>query len=70
MLDAALARLPEQQRIALILSYHEGMSNGEIAEIMETTVSAVESLLKRGRQHLRRLLRRSERDIRQSLSED
>ena len=70
MLDAALARLPEQQRIALILSYHEGMSNGEVAEIMETTVSAVESLLKRGRQHLRRLLRRSERDIRQSLSED
>ena len=70
MLDAALTRLPEQQRIALILSYHEGMSNGEIAEIMETTVSAVESLLKRGRQHLRRLLRRSERDIRQSLSED
>jgi RNA polymerase sigma-70 factor (ECF subfamily) len=31
---------------------------------METTVSAVESLLKRGRQQLRDLLRRNERDIR------
>jgi RNA polymerase sigma-70 factor (ECF subfamily) len=40
------------------------MSNGEIAEVMDTTVSAVESLLKRGRQQLRELLRRHERDIR------
>jgi RNA polymerase sigma-70 factor, ECF subfamily len=64
LLQAAMQRLPEQQRIAVILSYHESMSNGEIAEVMETTVSAVESLLKRGRQQLRELLRRHERDIR------
>ena len=64
LLEAALRRLPEQQRIAVILSYHENMSNGEIAEVMDTTVSAVESLLKRGRQQLRELLRRHERDIR------
>src|SRR4029077_12980833 len=43
LLQAAMQRLPEQQRIAVILSYHESMSNGEIAEVMETTVSAVES---------------------------
>jgi RNA polymerase sigma-70 factor (ECF subfamily) len=64
LLEAAMLRLPEQQRIAVILSYHESMSNGDIAEVMDTTVSAVESLLKRGRQQLRELLRRHERDIR------
>src|SRR6266700_5602608 len=64
LLEAAMLRLPEQQRIAVILSYHENMSNGDIAEVMDTTVSAVESLLKRGRQQLRELLRRHERDIR------
>ena len=51
-----MQRLPEQQRVAVILSYHENMSNGEIAEVMDTTVAAVESLLKRGRQQLKDLL--------------
>jgi RNA polymerase sigma-70 factor (ECF subfamily) len=69
MLEDAMQRLPEQQRIAVILSYHENMSNGEIAEVMDTTVSAVESLLKRGRQQLRDLLRRHELDIRHSFTE-
>ena len=69
MLEDAMQRLPEQQRIAVILSYHENMSNGEIAEVMDTTVSAVESLLKRGRQQLRELLRRHEPDIRHSFTE-
>ena len=69
ILDEAIKRLPEQQRIALILSYHEDMSNAEIAEVMETTVSAVESLLKRGRQQLRAILRRNEGDIRQSFTD-
>ncbi|GLH79381.1 RNA polymerase sigma factor [Bradyrhizobium sp. SSBR45G] len=64
LLEAAMQRLPEQQRVAVILSYHENMSNGEIAEVMDTTVAAVESLLKRGRQQLREMLRRHERDIR------
>jgi RNA polymerase sigma-70 factor (ECF subfamily) len=64
MLESAMQRLPEQQRVAVILSYQENMSNGEIAEVMDTTVAAVESLLKRGRQQLRELLRRHERDIR------
>jgi RNA polymerase sigma-70 factor, ECF subfamily len=63
LLEVAMQRLPEQQRLAVILSYHENMSNGEIAEVMDTTVAAVESLLKRGRQQLRELLRRHQRDI-------
>ncbi|WGD54291.1 RNA polymerase sigma factor [Bradyrhizobium sp. CB1650] len=69
MLELAMQRLPEQQRIAVILSYHENMSNGEIAQVMETTVAAVESLLKRGRQQLRQLLRKHERDIRTAFTD-
>ena len=69
LLEVAMRRLPEQQRLAVILSYHENMSNGEIAEVMDTTVAAVESLLKRGRQQLRELLRRHERDIRTAFTD-
>ena len=69
MLELAMQRLPEQQRIAVILSYHENMSNGEIAQVMDTKVAAVESLLKRGRQQLRQLLRKHERDIRTSFTD-
>ncbi len=65
-LGEAMATLPEQQRAALTLSYYDDLGNSEIAEIMGTTVQAVESLLKRGRQGLRDRLRRSEREIRQS----
>jgi RNA polymerase sigma-70 factor (ECF subfamily) len=69
MLEKAMQQLPEQQRVAVILSYHENMSNGEIADVMDTTVAAVESLLKRGRQQLRDLLRRHEPDIRHSFTD-
>ena len=69
MLEIAMQRLPEQQRIAVIFSYHESMSNGEIAQVMDTTVAAVESLLKRGRQQLRQLLRKHERDIRTAFTD-
>lgn len=66
LLERAMGKLPEQQRIALILSYHDELSNAEIAEILETTVMAVESLLKRGRQQLRKLLTGLEGEIRES----
>ena len=69
MLEVAMQRLPEQQRLAVILSYHENMSNGEIAQVMDTTIAAVESLLKRGRQQLRQLLRKHERDIRTAFTD-
>lgn len=63
LLEKAMSRLPDHQRIAVILAYHDNLSNPEIAEILNTTVSAVESLLKRGRQHLRHNLRNDEVDI-------
>lgn len=70
LLERAMGRLPDHQRIALILSYHDNLSNPEIAEVMETTVSAVESLLKRGRQQLRKYLRNAELDILDSFTKD
>lgn len=70
LLDRAMSGLPPQQRIALILSYHDDLSNPEIAQVMDTTVAAVESLLKRGRNQLRAVLRGHEGDIRESFTRD
>ncbi len=56
LLAAAIDRLPERQRIAIVLSYSEGMSNAQVAEMLGTSVSAVETLLVRGKQSLRRTL--------------
>lgn len=50
---AAVAALPERQRLALTLSYYEGLNNREAASIMELSVKALESLLVRARRQLR-----------------
>lgn len=55
-LEAALRDLPDRQRLALILRHLEERSNPEIAEIMDLTVDAVESLQARGRRKLTQLL--------------
>jgi RNA polymerase sigma-70 factor (ECF subfamily) len=52
-LDAALASLPERQRQAVVLRHIEGMSNPEIAEVLEIGVEAVESLTARGKRALK-----------------
>jgi RNA polymerase sigma-70 factor (ECF subfamily) len=51
-LDAALATLPERQRQAVVLRHIEGLSNPEIAEILDVGVEAVESLTARGKRAL------------------
>lgn len=51
-LQAALARLPERQRQAVVLRLLDELGNAEIAAIMEISVEAVESLLARGRRAL------------------
>jgi RNA polymerase sigma-70 factor, ECF subfamily len=56
MLTAAIEKLPLRQRSAIVLTYGEGMSNAQVAEILDTSVSAVETLLVRGKQNLRRAL--------------
>ena len=53
----AIEELPARQRTAIVLTYNEGLSNAQVAEILDTTVSAVETLLIRGKQNLRRALR-------------
>jgi len=58
MLAAAIQQLPDRQRSAILLTYSEGMSNAQVADILGTTVSAVETLLVRGKQNLRRALGR------------
>jgi RNA polymerase sigma-70 factor (ECF subfamily) len=52
-LDAALATLPERQRQAVVLRHIEGLSNPEIAEVLEIGVEAVESLTARGKRALK-----------------
>ena len=42
LLDRAMSGLPPQQRIALILSYHDDLSNPEIAQVMDTTERAAQ----------------------------
>lgn len=53
MLAAAIAELPPRQRSAIALTYSEGMTNAQVAEILDTSISAVETLLIRGKQNLR-----------------
>ena len=52
----ALKQLPDNQRIAFTLHKMEGRSYSEVAEIMDTTVTAVESLMARGRMNLKKIL--------------
>jgi RNA polymerase sigma-70 factor (ECF subfamily) len=56
LLFRAVAALPDNQRVAFTLHKVEGLSYQEVADVMGTTVSAVESLLHRARTNLRRTL--------------
>lgn len=58
-LDELLAELPPDQRTALVLKELEGLSSAEVAEVMGTSVGAVEQRLVRARAMLRK---RSHRD--------
>jgi RNA polymerase sigma-70 factor, ECF subfamily len=56
--DAAIAQLPETQRMAVILRRYEELSYEEIAEALDQSVSGVKSLLFRARTELRESLKR------------
>lgn len=56
LLFRMIEQLPENQKVAFTLHKTEGLSYQEIADVMELSVSAVESLLFRARQNLRKLL--------------
>ena len=55
-IDAAIAELPEQQRMAVVLRRYEEMPYEEIARVLDLTVPAVKSLLFRARTFLRERL--------------
>ncbi|HET6222809.1 MAG TPA: sigma factor-like helix-turn-helix DNA-binding protein, partial [Dongiaceae bacterium] len=50
------AQLPERQREAILLCHYQELGNIEAAEAMEISVSALESLLARGRRRLKEIL--------------
>ena len=51
-LDAALNTLPQRQKEAVVLRHIEGLSNPDIAQILDIGVEAVESLTARGKRAL------------------
>ncbi len=59
MLFEAMQILPENQRIAFTLHKVEGLSYQDVASVMGLSISAVESLLHRAKQNLRKTLEKS-----------
>jgi RNA polymerase sigma factor (sigma-70 family) len=55
-LNAALGKLPDRQREAVVLRHIEGLTNPEIAAVMEIGIEAVESLTARGKRALAAIL--------------
>ncbi len=53
---AAIEKLPEEYRLAVVLSDMEDLSYGEIAEVMGIPVGTVKSRLFRGRRQLQQQL--------------
>jgi RNA polymerase sigma-70 factor (ECF subfamily) len=52
----AIEQLPDNQKVAFTLHKLEDLSYQEISDIMKTSVSAVESLMHRAKQNLRKIL--------------
>jgi len=68
-LTLARERLPDQQRVAVALYYFNGLSAAEAAAVMNISLNALESLLKRARKNLRETLRASARAARDSFDD-
>ncbi|WP_430400739.1 RNA polymerase sigma factor [Flavobacterium sp.] len=56
LLFLVINTLPENQKTAFILSKVDGLSNPEVSEIMEISISAVESLVFRAKKELKEKL--------------
>jgi RNA polymerase sigma-70 factor (ECF subfamily) len=57
-IEAAIAQLPETQRMAMVLRRYDELSYEQIADVLDQSVSAVKSLLFRARTDLRSRLSR------------
>jgi RNA polymerase sigma-70 factor, ECF subfamily len=55
-LEAVMAQMPPRQRAVLALFYMDGHSMMEVADLLDTNMKSVESLLSRGRASLRTLM--------------
>lgn len=55
-LDAALAQLPRDARLCIVLAYNEGMTHREISETTSIPLGTVKSHITRGSARLRELL--------------
>jgi RNA polymerase sigma-70 factor, ECF subfamily len=55
-LEQAIRRLPDRQRVPLVLFHFEELSYQEIAEALDVSVAKVKTDIHRGREALRRLL--------------
>ncbi len=55
-LDQALATLKEHVRLCIVLSYHEGMTHGEISDFTGLPMGTVKSHIRRGTTQLQELL--------------
>jgi len=55
-LDRALDTLPDVVRLCIVLSYQEGMTHAEIADVTELPLGTVKSHINRGTQKLQQLL--------------
>jgi RNA polymerase sigma factor (sigma-70 family) len=56
MLFKALRALPDSQRAAFVLIKTEGLSYEDVASVMQTSVKAVEALMHRAKENLRKQL--------------
>jgi RNA polymerase sigma-70 factor (ECF subfamily) len=56
-IEQALAELPENQRLAIVLCRQEELSYEEIARVLGCSVSATKSLIHRGRETLKQKLK-------------
>lgn len=62
-LSEALRSLPDRQAQAVALRHLEGLSNPEVAKVMETSIEAVESLTARGKRTLAKILVRRKAEL-------
>jgi RNA polymerase sigma-70 factor (ECF subfamily) len=60
LIDAALVRLPEHQRLALVLYHFEGLSYEEIATKLRASLAKIKTDIRRARAALLPLLPRGD----------
>ena len=62
-LYAAMSALPESQRLAVQLRHIDELTNPQIAEIMDLSIEAVESLTARGKRKLTKILQTQKSEL-------